>query len=223
MDFKQLSAQFKNLSNDPGTWPFAPKVATLVFILVLLVGGGWYFYWSGQMERLDAERAREVQLLDAYKSKMQQAINLDELKKQKVQVSQYVLALERQLPGKADMDALLSDINTAGLGRGLVFELFKPSGAVVKQYYAEIPISIKVNGGFHDIASFSSDLSGLPRIVTLNNMNIAVLPAGSLALEATAKTFRYLDAQEQAAQQAKPAGAPGAPATAGNAKGGPAK
>ncbi|MFC3147513.1 type 4a pilus biogenesis protein PilO [Piscinibacterium candidicorallinum] len=219
MDFKQLSAQFQNLSNDPGTWPIAPKVATLVFILAALVAGGWYFYWSGQLERLEAERAKEVQLLEAYRGKMQQAINLDELKKQKVQVSQYVLALERQLPGKAEMDALLSDINTAGLGRGLVFELFKPSGAVVKQYYAEIPISIKVNGGFHDIASFSSDLAGLPRIVTLNNMNIAVLPTGSLALDATAKTFRYLDPQEQAAQQAKPAGAPGAQgAAAGAAK-----
>jgi type IV pilus assembly protein PilO len=132
---------------------------------------------------------------------MQQAINLDELRKQREQVSQYVLTLEKQLPSKSEMDALLSDINQAGVGRGLDFELFKPGQTNVKEYYAELPIAIKLAGKYHDLGAFASDIANLPRIVTLNNLNLAAGKSGALTLDATAKTYRYLDAEEVAAQR----------------------
>ncbi|AMO98313.1 pilus assembly, PilO family protein [Collimonas arenae] len=165
------------------------------------VGGRLVFYWSDQQDELNAGEQKEVQLKEQYKSKIQQAINLDALRKQKQQVAEYVVTLEKQLPSKAEMDALLSDINQAGLGRGLQFELFKPGQVVVKDYYAELPINIKVNGNYHDVGSFASDIANLPRIVTLNNMNLVAGKDGSLSLDAIAKTFRYLDKDEVAAQR----------------------
>lgn len=132
---------------------------------------------------------------------MQQAINLQALRKQKEQVGEYVASLEKQLPSKAEMDALLSDINQAGLGRGLQFELFKPGQVVVKDYYAELPIDIKVSGSYHDVGAFTSDIANLPRIVTLNNLSLVATKDGVLALDAIAKTFRYLDKDEVAAQR----------------------
>lgn len=197
-----LATQFQGLdSRQPGQWPLAPRLlsafATLFAVLVL----GWYFYWSDQIDALDAGVQQEQKLRDEYRSKIAQAMNLASLRKQKVLVGQYVATLEKQLPNQAEMDALLSDINQAGIGRGLQFELFKPGQVAVKDYYAELPIDIKVGGSYHDIGAFTSDIAHLPRIVTLNSMNLVTGKDGLLSLEAVAKTFRYLDPEEVAAQR----------------------
>ena len=197
-----LKAQFSGLrGRDPGQWPLLPQALCAVAIFAAVLGAGWFLYGAGQVEQYDAGIQEEEKLKEAYRQKIQQAINLDALRKQKEQVGQYVASLEKQLPSKAEMDALLSDINQAGLGRGLQFELFKPGKVVVKDYYAELPIDIKIRGNYHDVASFTSDIAGLPRIVTLNNMNLVSAKEGTLTLEAVAKTFRYLDADEVAAQR----------------------
>ena len=154
---------------------------------------------SSAHDELDAEHAKEPALKQDYRAKLGQAVNLSELRKQKLQVEEYVTQLEKQLPGKAEMDALLSDINQAGLGRGLQFELFRPGQVAVKDYYAELPIAIRVSGRYHDIGSFAADIANLSRIVTLHNMVIASPrdPAlGVLSMEATARTYRYLDSAE---------------------------
>jgi type IV pilus assembly protein PilO len=197
-----LGAQFRGLNGrHPGQWPIAPRILSGVAMFLLVLVVGWFFYWSDQQEELSSGEQKEVQLKEQYKSKIQQAINLEALQKQKQQVAEYVVTLEKQLPSKAEMDALLSDINQAGLGRGLQFELFKPGQVVVKDYYAELPINIKVTGNYHDVGSFASDIANLPRIVTLNNMNLAANKNGTLSLDAIAKTFRYLDKDEVAAQR----------------------
>ena len=209
---ESISAQFRDLNGlHPGQWPVVPRMLCAAGVMVAVLGVGWYLYWSDQLDELDRAVAEEVTLKDAYKSKVQQAINLVGLRKQKEQVNEYVSTLEEQLPSKAEMDALLSDINQAGLGRGLAFELFKPGQVVVRDYYAELPIVIKVTGSYHDVGAFSSDIANLPRIVTLNNMNLVVAKGNTLTLDAVAKTFRYLDDEEVAAQRK---------AAAGNKKGG---
>lgn len=206
IDFKRLqgtvSAQFQGLNGrHPGQWPTIPRnlcgVGALLAVLVL----GWYFYWSDQQTDLANGEQQELQLKEQYKSKIHQAINLDGLRKQKKQVAEYVITLEKQLPSKAEMDALLSDINQAGIGRGLQFELFKPGQVVVKDYYAELPIDIRITGSYHDVGAFTSDIANLPRIVTLNNMSVTAGKDGVLTLDAIAKTFRYLDPEEVAAQR----------------------
>mgnify|MGYP001087489328 FL=1 len=205
-DIKQIgdaiSGQFRGLNGrHPGQWPFIPRMLCGLGVLAFVILAGWYFYWDGQIEELNAGEKEEERLKEEYKTKVQQAINLEGLRKQKEQVGEYVATLEKQLPSKAEMDALLSDINQAGLGRGLQFELFKPGQVVVKDYYAELPIDIKVTGNYHDVGAFSSDIANLPRIVTLNNMNLSAGKDGALTLDAVAKTFRYLDAEEVAAQR----------------------
>ena len=160
---------------------------------------GWFTVLSTAHDELDAERAKEPGLKQDYRAKLAQAVNLAELRKQKLQVEGYVTQLEKQLPGKAEMDALLSDINQAGLGRGLQFELFRPGQVVVKDYYAELPITIRVSGRYHDIGAFAADIANLSRIVTLHNLNITGAQrdaSGALAMDATARTYRYLDATE---------------------------
>jgi type IV pilus assembly protein PilO len=165
---------------------------------------GWFLLLSATTEELDAERAKEPTLKADYRGKLAQAINLGELRKQKLQVEEYVTQLEKQLPGKAEMDALLSDINQAGLGRGLQFELFRPGQVVAKEYYAELPIAVKVTGRYHDIGSFTADVANLSRIVTLHNLNITAAKdaSGMLVMETTARTYRYLDPNEVAEQKA---------------------
>jgi type IV pilus assembly protein PilO len=221
----QVRSQFRGLNlNEPGQWPMLPKLAAGLVVALFVVVLIWFAMLSGVMDELSAESAREQQLKDEFKGKLAQAINLDELRKQKLQVQEYVTQLERQLPGKAEMDALLSDINQAGLGRGLQFELFRPGQVVVKDYYAELPIALRVSGRYHDIGAFAADIANLSRIVTLHNLNITS-PAqpgsatssapgagnGQLAMEATARTYRYLDpaevdARRRAAADAKKAG-----------------
>ena len=159
---------------------------------------GWTFLLTDVHDELEAERNREPTLKQDYRRKLAQAVNLGELRAQKLRVQEYVTQLEKQLPGKAEMDALLSDVNQAGLGRGLQFELFRPGQVVVKDYYAELPIAIRVSGRYHDIGAFAADVANLSRIVTLHNMNIAGArePGGALTMEATARTYRYLDSIE---------------------------
>lgn len=201
IDLSQLGRQFRGLNTrDPGSWPLIPRVSAVLGLFAAIILVGWYFYWTGQIRALEADRAEELKLKEQYQSKLRQAINLDILKKQKEEVSTYVQALEKQLPSKAEMDALLSDINTAGLGRGLQFELFKPGAASVKEYYAELPIEIRVVGSYHEIGAFVSDIANLPRIVTLNNLKITS-NNNRQTLVAEARTFRYLDAAEVEAQR----------------------
>lgn len=202
-----LRSQFTNLDpRNPVAWPALPRYGLFLFIAVVVVVVLWFVWLSGEDEILTQERAKEVQLREEYRTKLAKAINLDALRKQREQVLQYVTQLEKQLPSKAEMDALLSDINQAGLGRSLQFELFRPGQIVVRDYYAELPITLKVTGRFHDIGSFTSDVAHLSRIVTLNNLTVTPRPDGSsLTMDATAKTFRYLDQDEIAAQR-KPAG-----------------
>jgi type IV pilus assembly protein PilO len=197
-----IAAQFQNLNGrHPGQWPLLPRALCGAGVLLAVLALGWFFYWDAQLEDLSQGERREQELREAYKSKVQQAVNLDALRKQKEQVGEYVATLEKQLPSKAEMDALLSDINQAGLGRGLQFELFKPGQGVAKDYYAELPIDIKITGSYHDVAAFTSDIANLPRIVTLNNLSLATGKDSLLSMEAVAKTFRYLDKEELAAQR----------------------
>jgi type IV pilus assembly protein PilO len=198
--FEGAASQFRSLNpNEPGQWPMLPKILTWTLVAVVMIVLGWFTLLSNTHTELDAERAKEPGLKTDYRAKLGQAVNLAELRKQKVQVEEYVLQLEKQLPGKAEMDALLSDINQAGLGRGLQFELFRPGQVVVKDYYAELPIAIRVSGRYHDMGAFAGDIANLSRIVTLHNLNISAAPrdsTGALAMEATARTYRYLDQTE---------------------------
>jgi type IV pilus assembly protein PilO len=205
-----LKAQFSGLDpNDPPSWPALPRYLLCVGVTVLVVVALWFVWLSSSDEELTAEQAKEVQLREDYKKKLVQAVNLEALKKQREQVQQYVTQLEKQLPSKAEMDALLSDINQAGLGRSLQFELFRPGQVSVKEYYAELPIAVRVTGRYHDIGAFAADIANLSRIVTLNNLNLVPTKDGNLVMDTTAKTFRYLDPEEVALQR-KSAPAPGA-------------
>jgi type IV pilus assembly protein PilO len=201
---RNISSQFQGLNkDDPGSWPALPRYLCYALVTSLVLGLLWYVWLSTSNEELIAEEAKEITLREEYKSKLAQAVNLDALKKQREQVLQYVTQLEKQLPSKAEMDALLSDINQAGLGRSLQFELFRPGQVNVKEYYAELPIAVKVTGSYHDIGSFVADVANLSRIVTLNNLSISPATGkdGVLSMESTAKTFRYLDAEEIADQR----------------------
>jgi type IV pilus assembly protein PilO len=199
--FADLAAQFEGLQGrHPGLWPLAPRLLCAAGVMAAVLGLGYYFYWSSQFDEQNALAQQEVKLREDYKSKMAQAINLEALEAQQQQVNRYVERLEKQLPSKAEMAALLSDINQAGLGRGLQFELFKPGQVVVKDYYAELPIDIKVTGHYHDIGEFAADMARMPRIVTLNNLALTAGKDGTLSLDAIAKTFRYLDQDELDAQ-----------------------
>ncbi len=211
--FEQAASQFRNLDpKQPGQWPSLPKLAAWLAATLAVLALGWLFLLSGATDELQAERDREPGLKDQYRSRLAQAVNLNELRKQKLQVQEYVTQLEKQLPGKAEMDALLSDINQAGLGRGLQFELFRPGQVQVKEYYAELPISIRVSGRYHDIGSFAADVANLSRIVTLQNITLTPPSrdgGGQLSMEATARTYRYLDATEIDAQRRTQAAAKG--------------
>jgi len=201
-----LSRQFRNLDpKDPSLWPVLPKVLLCVFIAVAVAAVAWFAKISEYEDELAAEVAKEQTLRQDYQTKLTKAVSLEALKRQREQVQQYVIQLEKQLPSKAEMAALLSDINQAGLGRSLQFDLFRPGQVVVREYYAELPIQIKVTGKYHDMGYFAADIANLSRIVTLNNISIA--PQGkekdgaTLTMEATARTFRYLDPEEIQAQK----------------------
>jgi len=202
---EQIASQFRGLNrNEPGQWPILPKLATWLVLGAMVVVLGWFGLLSDKSAELETERNKEPALKQDYRGKLTQAINLPELRKQKQQVEEYVTQLEKQLPGKAEMDALLTDINQAGIGRGLQFELFRPGAVAVRDYYAELPISIRVTGRYHDIGAFTADVANLSRIVTLHDLTIAGVQrdgGGVLSMEAVARTYRYLDGGEVAAQK----------------------
>lgn len=201
-----LLAQFRNLdAKDPSVWPPIPRYLLSTAVVAFVVGACWYAWLGDSAAALEAEKAKELVLRDEYKKKVAKVVNLDALKKQRELVLQYVTQLEKQLPSKAEMDALLSDINQAGIGRNLQFDLFRPGQVAVKEYYAELPISVRVVGRYHDIGAFVADVANLSRIVTMSNLTIVPAKDGTLAMDGTANTFRYLDADEIAAK--KPAGA----------------
>jgi type IV pilus assembly protein PilO len=192
-------SQFRDLNpNQPGQWPLLPRLAVWALIAVVVIVIGWVVWLNDQSNDLQAARDKEPTLKSEYRTKLAQAINLDALKKQKEEVQGYVTQLEKQLPGKAEMDALLTDINQAGVGRGLVIDQFVPGQTETKDYYAELPIAIRVTGRFHDIGAFAADIAALSRIVTLHNLSITPSPGagGTLSMDATARTYRYLDASE---------------------------
>jgi len=194
--------QFKNLNTrDPGAWPPLPKAMLLLGVLIGIVTIGYFVDWQDEMDSLEAGRLQEAKLKDEYVAKQQQAINLDLYRQQLREIDSSFGALLRQLPNRSQMDALLVDINQAGLGRGLQFELFRPATQErMADFYAELPISVRITGNYHDMGAFASDVAQLPRIVTLNDVGI-VNDKGTLTMEATAKTFRYLDEEEVAKQR----------------------
>jgi type IV pilus assembly protein PilO len=196
--------QFRNLNTrDPGTWPALPKTLLLLAILVGVLVLAYFVDWQGQLEQLDAGRVREAKLKQDYVDKKRQAVNLDLLRAQLREIETSFGTLLKQLPNKSQMEALLVDINQAGLGRGLQFELFRPApGESQKEFYAELPITVKLTGNYHDMGAFASDIGQLPRIVTLNDINLNVGKDGTLTMDTVAKTFRYLDDEEVAAQRA---------------------
>ena len=217
----QLLEQFKYLNpKDPGTWPALPKLLALLAVLAALVVAGYVADWQGQMDELVAAADEETKLKEEYKGKKQTVINLDMYRQQLREIDISFGALLKQLPNKSQMDALLVDINQAGLGRGMQFELFRPAPReTMKDFYAELPVSVRVTGGYHDMGQFASDIAQLSRIVTLNDIVITAIgkDGSALAMDTTAKTFRYLD-EEEVAKQKRAAAAGKNPAKAGAAK-----
>jgi len=212
MNLKLLVDEIKNVDpKAPGTWPWVIKILTFVAIFVAVVILGAVADWQGQWSSYQDFKQEEIKLRETFLSKKKEAINLDIIKKQLIETQQSFGALLKQLPNKSEMDALLTDINQAGLGRGLQFDLFRPSAEVATGVFTEQPISIRVTGNYDDLGKFTSDISQLPRIVTLNDISIAPVAGvgGGLSMDATAKTYRYLDEDELAAQKkaSKPAGA----------------
>ena len=205
IDFQQLAMDFKTLDpKDPGLWPLAPRIVILLGLFIALIATAWGFGalgWSVQLEQLEAKRAEEVKHKEDWLNKKRQAVNLDEYRRQLAEIDRSFGALLKQLPNKAEMGDMLVDINKAAQGRGLLVELFKPGGEAPKEFYAEVPIALNLAGTYHDIGGFTGDIAKLPRIVTLNDISMTANPNGTLALRATAKTFRYLDDSEIANQK----------------------
>lgn len=205
IDFKALLEDFRGLNpNDVGSWPVAPRIAVLVTLFVALIGAGWWFVWQDQIDALDGKRNEEVKLKEEFLNKKRQAVNLDLHIQQLNEIDRSFGALLKQLPNKSEVEALLIEINQSGMGRGLQFELFKPGQELVKDFYAELPISVRLTGNYHDFGAFAGDIGRLSRIVTLNNLSINVNAQskdGSLVLDAVTKTFRYLDEEELARQK----------------------
>jgi type IV pilus assembly protein PilO len=203
INFNQIADDFKHTNwKDPGTWTFAPKLIVLVLILALIPVAGHLLVWQDQMDELERGIAQEETLKKDYLAKKTQAINLDLHKQQLREIDTQFGALLKQLPNKAQMDALLVDINQAGLSRGLQFELFRPAPTeAAREFYSELPITLKLIGTYHDMGGFAADVGQLPRIVTLNDVSIEAGKDGNLTMDVTARTFRYLDEDEVAAQR----------------------
>lgn len=199
LDVQSLLRDFRGLDpNDPGQWPLAPRVATLLAIFLAIVVGGWWFDWSEQLTVLETKEREEAVLKEDWVGKKRQAVNLPEYRRQLSEIDRQFGALLKQLPNRSEMESLLADINQAGLGRGLQFELFKPGTEVMKDFYAELPIAVRVTGSYHDLGEFVGDVAQMPRIVTLNDIAIETQKDGVLKFDATAMTYRYLDDEEVA-------------------------
>lgn len=193
----------KNLDpKNPGQWPWIAKIASFILIFASILIGAYFFLYQGQLEEKGKEERQEDTLKNTFVEKKKLAVNLDAYKAQRAEIEQSFGALLKQLPTRSEMDALLIDINQAGLGRGLQFELFKPNpNENFTEFYAELPVNLKVTGNYHDLGAFASDVAKLPRIVLLNDLNVATVRDGALSMEAIAKTYRYLDAEELAKQR----------------------
>jgi len=214
INFNQIAEDFRRTNwKDPGTWSFAPKLLVLLAILVALPVLGYFGIWQDQISELERGVTKEGELKKEYLAKKTQAVNLDLYKQQLREIDTQFGALLKQLPNKAQMDALLVDINQAGLSRGLQFELFKPAPSEsARDFYSELPITLKLTGNYHDMGGFAADVGQLPRIVTLNNVALGATKEGNLSMEVTARTFRYLDEEELAAQRKAAAAAKKGPA-----------
>lgn len=204
VDYKRLGEDFKSLDpKDPGQWPLAPKVLILVSLFIGLIAAAWFAGWSGQLQELDAERKKEVDLKNDWLAKKRQAVNLDEYRKQLAEIDRSFGDLLKQLPNKAEMDGMIVDISQAALTRGLKQELFKPGAEAKQEFYASVPISLVLTGSYNEMAAFAEDIAKLPRIVTLNNIKLKPKDKSGnvLTMETTARTYRYLDDSEMAAQK----------------------
>ena len=203
VDFNALANDFRNLNpKDVGAWPLAPRIATLLGMFALVLAAGWFLVCSDAIATLELKQQEERKLREDFLSKKRQSVNLDLYVQQLNEIDRSFGALLKQLPNKAEVESLLIEINQSGMGRGLQFELFKPSPEIVKDFYAELPISVKLTGNYHDFGAFAADIGHLSRIVTLNN--IAITPNakdGTLTMDAVTKTFRYLDESELAARR----------------------
>lgn len=200
--FNRLVDDFRQIDpNDPGVWPMAPKVVVLILLLVVCMLGSWWLSWKDQLETLDARHAEEQKLKDEWLDKKKQAVNLAEYKKQLDEIDHQFGALLKQLPNRSQMEALLVDINQAGRGHGLQFELWKPGQEMVKDFYAELPIAIELTGSYHDFGQFAADIAKLPRIVTLRDLSVSPNKDNGLKMAVTAVTYRYLDEEEVAKQR----------------------
>ena len=214
INFNQIVDDFKHTNwKDPGTWTIAPKIVVLVAVLVAIPVAGFFLVWSDQIDEIEKGLAQEATLKKDYLAKKTQAINLDLHRQQLREIDTQFGALLKQLPNKSQMDALLVDINQSGLSRGLQFELFRPAPVEsAREFYSELPIAVKVIGTYHDMGAFAADVGQLPRIVTLNDISIEAGKDGNLTMDATARTFRYLDEGEVAAQRKAAAGSKKGPA-----------
>jgi pilus assembly protein pilO len=204
IDFQSIADDFRNLNQDVGAWPAAPRIAVLVGVLCFIFLGGWWFLWKDQLDELDQRQQEELKLKDEFIAKKGQAVNLDLYTQQLNEIDRSFGALLKQLPSKAEVESLLVEINQSGMGRGLQFELFKPNAEIVKDFYAELPISVRLTGVYHDFGAFAGDIAALSRIVALSNISIGVNKQAkddSLVMDAVARTFRYLDEEEIAANK----------------------
>lgn len=204
IDFRAVLRDFQDLNRDVGAWPLVPRVTVLLGLFLAILVAGWWFYWGEQLDSLTREQETEGQLREEYVSKKTQAVNLDLYLARLNDIDRSFGALLKQLPNKSEVEALLVEINQAGMGRGLQFDLFKPGPEQIKDFYAELPITVRLTGTYHDFGAFASDIGKLSRIVTLNNIIIATnqqSKEGALIMDATTKTFRYLDEEELAAKR----------------------
>lgn len=204
IDFQSITDDFRNLNQDVGAWPAAPRIAVLVGVLCFILLGGWWFLWKDQLDELDQRQQEELKLKDEFIAKKGQAVNLDLYTQQLNEIDRSFGALLKQLPSKAEVESLLVEINQSGMGRGLQFELFKPNAEIVKDFYAELPISVRLTGVYHDFGAFAGDIAALSRIVALSNISIGVNKQAkddSLVMDTVARTFRYLDEEEIAANK----------------------
>jgi type IV pilus assembly protein PilO len=189
---------------DIGNWPFPAKAGALLLLLLLILVAAFFLDWNDKWDSINQGKTEETALRETFLQKKEQAINLDGYKKQLAETENALAALLKQLPNKSEMDALLIDINQAGLGRGLQFELFKPAAKEnTSDFYAELPVNVKVTGSYHDLGAFASDIAKLPRIVLLNDLNIQSQTGkdATLTMDAVAKTYRYLDEEELSRQR----------------------
>lgn len=202
IDVRAIFRDFQDLNpKDVGTWPLVPRVAILLALFLLILLGGWWFFWDEQLVSLENKQQTELKLRDEFIAKKKLAVNLDLYVQRLNEIDRSFGALLKQLPNKSEVEALLVEINQAGMGRGLQFELFKPGSEQVKDFYAELPINVRLTGSYHDFGAFAGDIGKLSRIVTLNNIAIAQGKDGGLVMDAITKTFRYLDEEELAAKR----------------------